>query len=697
MSLLVGENVSLYYGDRPIVEGFSFRIEDKDRVGLVGRNGTGKTSLLRLITGEISPTKGEIRVSKGVRVGYLSQDAANPDPTARVLASVVSSVPGRAEVDEGVKRLSREVEEEKDPDRQAALARKLAGFLESQSHLETLYAPHAAEKILTGLGFTEADFSRPLTEMSGGWRTRAALGALLFQNPDVLLLDEPTNHLDADSVHWLDKFLEGFPGALVLVSHDREFLNRQIQRVISFETEGLRQYKGNYDAYEKQRAEEEKILDRQARNQDQKVKEAMKFVERFRYKSTKARQAQSKLKVMQKMEVISGHKREKVVRFRFPPVPASGRQVMTVSGLSKSFGENLLYKDLNLLVEKGDRVAIIGRNGAGKTTLLKMMAGELEPDAGKVFPGHGVTLSYYAQHQAEQLNVNRTVVEEVSSVIPDAPVTFVRGVCGAFLFSGEEVDKPISVLSGGERARVALAKLLAKPGNCLLMDEPTNHLDIVAAEKLVEALMGYDGTLVFVSHNQAFVNRLATVVWDIRAGHVETYPGTLKEYYDHVDRVARRTQTPEAKPAAKPVMKQAVNPAAKTTTQADAKPAPARNKKKEKNPPGKPVPAAPPPVAPDSKDDRRARKRSEAEARQRLARAAGPLKKKLAEAEAEVARLEALEKELSEALCDPAVFADGQKSSRLLAEYGKAKKDLDEWMFRWEKIHEEIERVKGEE
>ncbi|MBU2489661.1 MAG: ATP-binding cassette domain-containing protein [Proteobacteria bacterium] len=685
MSLLVGENVSLYYGERPILDGFSFRIEEKDRVGLVGRNGSGKTSLLRLVTGEISPTKGDIRTSKGVRLGYLSQDAATPDPGVTVLASVVSSVPGRTEVDAGVKRLSREVEAEKDPERQAALAEKLAGLLETQSRLETLYAPHAAEKILTGLGFTEADFSRPLMEMSGGWRTRAALGALLFQNPDVLLLDEPTNHLDADSVHWLDKFLEGFAGALVLVSHDREFLNRQIQRLISFEPEGLRQYKGNFDSYEIQRAEEEKILDRQARNQDQKVKEAMKFVERFRSKSTKARQAQSKLKVIQKMEVIASHKPQRTVRFRFPPVPASGRQVMTLSGLSKSFGENCLYENLDLHVEKGDRVAIIGRNGTGKTTLLKMMAGELAPDSGKVSPGHGVTLSYYAQHQAEQLNPNSTVVEEVSNVIPDAPVSFVRGVCGAFLFSGDEVDKPVSVLSGGERARVALGKLLAKPGNCLLMDEPTNHLDIVAAEKLVEALLGYDGTLVFVSHNQAFVNRLATVVWDIRSGHVETYPGTLREYYDHMDRVARRTQAPAMGPASKAV----------------AKPAPGQEAKEppgqERNQAGKPSPAAADAVAQGSRDDRRARKKVEAEARRRLARVAGPLKKKLAEAEAEVARLEALETEMSEALCDPKVFSDGQKSSKLLVEYGKVKKDLGVWMFRWEKTQEELEALENEE
>ena len=321
---------------------------------------------------------------------------------------------------------------------------------------------------------------------------------------------------------------------MILVCHDRDFLNRQIRRVISFEPEGMRFYSGNYDFCMKAREEERKALEARARNEEQKIKEAKRFIERFRAKASKARQAQSKIKLIKKMELVKSHRKEKTIHFSFPQVLRSGRVVVGIEGISKGYGKKTLYEDLNLTVQRGERIAVIGPNGSGKTTLLRMVAGESKPDQGRIVLGHGVTLSSYAQHHSEMLDPGKTIIEEVYQVVPHETIGFVRGVCGAFLFSGEDVDKAIGVLSGGERARVCLAKILVNPGNLLVMDEPTNHLDIISSEILIDALADFQGTLLFVSHNQSFINRLATKIWDIAEGSISQYPGRLDEYYDHL-------------------------------------------------------------------------------------------------------------------------------------------------------------------
>ncbi|MEW5733822.1 MAG: ABC-F family ATP-binding cassette domain-containing protein [Thermodesulfobacteriota bacterium] len=654
MSLLVAENVSLYFGERAICENFSFLVAAGDRIGLLGRNGSGKTSLMRLIMGELAPSAGDIRITRGVKLGYVAQDVTDL-PEGSLLSMVLSSVPGKMGVEADIEAVTAALEASRSADEQEELGRRLSNLYETREHFDTLYAPHQAERILLGLGFSTKDYERPLGEFSGGWRTRAALAGLLYQKPDILLMDEPTNHLDVDTVQWLSKYLAGFDRALVLVSHDREFLNRHVNRVVSFESEGIRQYRGNYEEYLTQRAEEEKVLERAAANQEQKVKDAMKFVERFRFKATKARQAQSKLKLVEKMELVKTYKTEKTIDFSFPAVAESGRNVVTLDNVGKSFGDNILYKGLGLTVEKGDRVAIIGKNGAGKTTLLKIIAHELAPDQGAARHGHNVAMSYYAQHQAEQLNFRNTVVEEVSLAAPGMSQTFIRSVLGAFLFSGDEADKQISVLSGGEKARVALAKLLVRPGNLLLMDEPTNHLDIFASEKLTKALADYKGTLVFVSHNLGFANRLATKIWDIRGKGVEQYPGNLKEYLDHLERQEKEGQV-QAAPQAE---------------------------KAPEVPAEKPGPRA----------DKKAKKREEAQKRQELSRVLAPLRERIRNAEKKISRLETREAEITTALSDPDVFADAEKSKALLSDYHIVRAELDRLLFRWEKDSAKAEEI----
>ncbi len=685
MSLIVGENLGLSFGARTIFENLSFQVAKKDRVGLVGRNGSGKTTLLRMMAGEINPHAGSIRITRGVKLGYLPQDVTDA-PVGALLASVLSSVPGKIEVEESIGRTEDALSASNDPDEQVELADRLSELLSIKEHFDTVYAAHKAEEILHGLGFSTKRFDDPLAELSGGWRTRAALASLLYQRPDVLLMDEPTNHLDVDTVRWLSQYLAAYDRSLVLVCHDREFLNRQIARVISFESEGVRQYRGDYESYVAQRSEEEKVLERRVKNQEQKAKDAIKFVEKFRYKATKARQAQSKLKLLQKMEIIETFQPLKTIRFSFPQVPPSGRIVFRLEKLSKSFGENVLYRNVTLHVERGDRIAIIGPNGVGKTTLLKIMAGELAAGQGSAATGHGVTLSYYAQHQAEHLDQRKSVVEEVGTAAPDANQSTIRGILGAFLFSGDEVDKLVGVLSGGEKARVALAKLLVRPGNCLLMDEPTNHLDIFAAEKLIEALAGYGGTLVFVSHNQAFVNKLATKVWDIRDGGIVEYPGNLTEYFAHLDSLG---EAREAGPqgarngkAAKSAEKAADAPAKAPQAAAPERPAPAASKAEAE--------AA---RRDASRAEEKARKREEAQARQRLSKVVSPLKSRIANAEKKIARLEEREKVITEALSDPDIFADPEKSRALLSEYDEVRREAARLLARWEKDHARLEEI----
>ncbi|HEX8909511.1 MAG TPA: ABC-F family ATP-binding cassette domain-containing protein, partial [Anaeromyxobacteraceae bacterium] len=523
MSLVVASRLSLAYGPKVLLDQAGFSIGPHDRIGLVGANGTGKSSLMRILAGQVSADAGELVFRRGARVGYLPQDvAALPD--LPLVDAVLATVPGRGTLEERLAAAEAALSAARTADDQLELSQALAELHEELEHFEEHYGRRRAERILGGLGFRPDDLARPAGVFSGGWKMRAALSGILLQAPDLLLLDEPTNHLDVPTLTWFDAFLRASRKALLLVSHDREFLNRQIDRVLSLEPEGLRSYAGDYDDYRRQRAEEEERLEAQAARQQAKRAQLEGFIERFGAKATKARQAKSKEKLLEKMEEVKVLEHRATLRFRFAEAPRSGREVLRLEGVRKAFGPRVVYRSLDAAVQRGERVGVIGPNGAGKSTLLKLVAGELAPDAGQVKLGHGVLAGYYAQHHFERtehdgdagpmrtfgaLDPDRTILDTLWDLVPDQGEAYVRSVAGSFLFSGDDVEKKVGVLSGGERARVALAKLLLVPANLLVLDEPTNHLDLDSCEALIEALRGYAGTLLFVSHDRSFLNQLA--------------------------------------------------------------------------------------------------------------------------------------------------------------------------------------------
>jgi ATP-binding cassette, subfamily F, member 3 len=658
MSLVTVIKASLSFTGKQIFNGIAFQVKPKDRIGLVGPNGSGKTTLLRLIIGDITPDNGEVRLAKKSRVGYLPQDVQET-LSGPLLQSVVESVPGRVKLKNELKKADASLKNLSCKHDQIRAAGNMAEILQEINRLDIEYPPHAAEKILSGLGFVTSDFDRPVSSLSGGWKMRAALASLLYQKHDLLLLDEPTNHLDIPAVHWLEQFLQDFDGAIILVSHDREFLNRQIKSIISLGHEGMRSYSGNYDFFVKASDEERKKLEAKSRKQEQRVKQAEKFIERFRAKASKARQAQSKIKLLKKMEMVKGHSRVKATHFSFPEVPQSGRIVVSINGMAKGFNKKSLYKNINLTVSRGERVAIIGTNGCGKTTLLKMLAGEIDPDEGKISLGHAVSMAYFAQHHSNMLDFQNTVIQEVHKVIPDKSIGFVRGVCGAFLFSGQDVDKSIDVLSGGEKARVSLAKLLVKPGNLMLLDEPTNHLDISSSEALINALSEYNGTLLFVSHNQSFIKNLATKIWDIREGKIIEYPGNLTEYFHHIAVMKNESAGPFAWNY------------------------PDKESDKTK-------------ILDRKEQDRKKDKRQKAERRQLVYNTLKPLLAEVKRLEGQIAVLELKQKDLEKLFGNPDIFSDKNRGVPLLREHKALREKQDKLLLQWEQNQYKLEITRKE-
>ena len=658
MSLAVFDGVSLHFGKKAIVDELDLRIGPSDRIGIIGPNGSGKTSLMRLLAGQQAPDGGQIVLRRGLRLGYLAQDIELVGDST-LLSFVRESVPGRAEMDEAVARCEDDLKEaetqadtEAGQQRLMALAEELADLHEQVTHYDMHYTEHEATRILAGLGFATHDLTRGLGEFSGGWKMRAVLAGLLYQKPELLLLDEPTNHLDMPSVAWFSDFLKQYNRAFLLICHDRDFLNEQIRRVVSFEAEGVRQYSGDYEHYLKQRAEEEIILENKAKNLAREREQTERFINRFRAQANKAKAVQSRVKALEKMEKVETYQKRRVMRFRFPATERCATEPITVSNVSKRYGERTVLRDVSLTVRRGEKIGIIGVNGAGKTTLLRMMAGEIPHDGGEITLGNNVKAGYYAQHHADTLHRGSTIYEEVASEDREASMTRVRTILGAFLFSDDDADKKIAVLSGGERARVALAKLLINPGNLLMMDEPTNHLDLASSEALAESLSTYDGTLIFVSHNRGFVRRLATRIWDVADGTVEPYLGTLDEYMD-----AHRTVAGDGRAAVSP---------------ASSREAPSSGNGQDKEPERKR----------GSRAEEKERKRKEAEARNRhgsrsqLEQASSKLEKRLAQ-------LEEAQRERSQLLADPAVYADGERSSELLAAFEEAKQEIEQLSERW--------------
>jgi len=531
MSLVAAQGVSLRFGSKVLFEDVDLAVDRGDRLGVVGPNGTGKSTLLRMIAGRQAPDGGAIRRVRGLRVGYLAQEHGEVGEDTLV-DYVLEGAPGREALEAEIADLQTALESATEPDEQTELGGRLAEQHESLAELDQRFGRHEAERILSGLGFEGPDLRRPITAFSGGWRMRAALARLLFERNDVLLLDEPTNHLDVPSIEWLTDFLQGAQQTLVLTSHDRTFLNRHIDRVASLEVEGLRTYRGNYDQYVSQREEELEYLEARWAKSEKRQKELEAFVTRFKAKASKARQAQSKQKLIDKMQAEAQDlpRPRRALAIRFPTTRRCSDHVMRIEGLSFAYGATPVLQDIDQIIHRQQRIALVGANGAGKSTLLKLLAGELEPTTGRIELGTHVEPRYFAQHQADTLADDHSVLQAVWSGHEDLSQTEVRTLCGSFLFSGDDVEKPVGVLSGGERARVALARILAKPGNLLLLDEPTNHLDTDAADALTESLAAYDGTIVFVSHSFAFIDRLATELWDVGGQRVERFFGGFEDY-----------------------------------------------------------------------------------------------------------------------------------------------------------------------
>jgi len=604
------ESVSKHYSTKILLSAASAHLRPNSRVGLVGPNGAGKTTLFRMILGEESPDKGTIRKRPRLRVGYLPQE--------------LETITGKNVLD--------------------------------ATHRD-MYPEHEAERILMGLGFSEIDFSREVEKLSGGYRMRVALAHLLLSNPDVLMLDEPTNHLDKPTQRWFEQFLLDSNMTLLIISHDTAFLDRVVTHIWDLRHHKIEEYRGNYTSFQQLRAERDAQREAAAGRQAKEVARVQTFVDRFRYQANKASQVQSRIKQLEKVKMIEVKRDPKRVKFRFPIPAASGRQVLELQGVAKSYGEKIIYRSLDFSVERGQRIALVGENGAGKSTLLKMLAGALAFEKGKRTVGHGVTLHYFAQHQAETLNPEHSILESLQEVTNHAEMNFLRGIAGAFLFSGQDQKKPIKALSGGERNRVALARMLVEPANTLLLDEPTNHLDPSSVDVLTDAMTEFPGTIVFISHDPTFLSRIATRVVEIEDGRARDFMGDY-EYYlwkkaQELESIKETKEELNGKAQAK-----GSGPTKAMVGQVQTQP-----------------------------------KESGGERRD-LTKTQARLEKQVSRAEAEIAELESKVKARQTELADPALYKEFAKWNVLHQEQDGWKRDLERLTARWEGLSAELEDVK---
>ncbi len=526
-------NLHMEFGGRVLFEDVSWKINPKDRIALIGANGTGKSTLLKIICGEMTPTSGHVVFPRHWRIGYLPQHGLHARGKP-LMDEVLTAFAGVVTLHEQIRSVERQLAELSHESPQ--YEKRLDEYGALQHRFEDLggFAVEAkAARILSGLGFAQEDYQKPCEAFSGGWQMRIALAKLLLQQPDTLLLDEPTNHLDVESIEWLELYLKDYDGSVLMVSHDRYFIDTVCNRITELDRRAFTHYVGSYDAYEEQKAQaEEQLLNSYERQQDE-LKRIQVFIDRFRYKATKARQVQSRVKMLERMDkIVLPDEERKAVHFRFPQPVKSGRIVLEIEDVHRSFGDRHVLRGVNLTLERGDRVALVGPNGAGKSTLLKILTGGLSCDRGAVQTGHNVTMEYFAQQQADHLNPDHSVYEEVFLESSGQPPLVLRTILGAFLFSGDDINKKVRVLSGGERARLAFAKMLLNPANFIILDEPTNHIDAQTKDILLGALMDYEGTLLVVSHDRHFVDMLVNKVAELRQGSILWHIGTYQEYLE---------------------------------------------------------------------------------------------------------------------------------------------------------------------
>ncbi len=639
------ENLTKRFGFETVIESASWRIPEGKTIGLVGANGAGKSTLLRILAGEQELDEGEVIIPRGVTLGYLPQEVEALDEGT--LYDIVESA--RADLLEREAEL-RALEDRINQGEGAELAEVYANKRDLFEMDGGYRFRSQAREILVGMGFSSDDFDRAIDEFSGGWQMRAMLARLLLQRPSVLLLDEPTNHLDLESLEWLERFLAKYEGSVIVVSHDRYFLNRMVDVIVELERGKLTSYDGNYDYYRTEKAERRERQAAAAARQDREIAEIEQFIERFRYKATKAKQVQSRVKMLEKIDRIDAPDSQlKTIEFRFPQPPRTGRMVAELRDVAKAYGDNVVYESLNFRMERGDKVALVGPNGAGKSTLLKMLAGTLAPDTGDIELGHKVEVAYFAQHAVDQLDPKSTVLHELWNVAPDEINTRIRGILGAFGFSGNDVEKQVSVLSGGEKSRLALAKLMLSPAGLLVMDEPTNHLDIGSRQTLEFALQTFEGAFVIVSHDRYFIDEVAERVVHVEDGETTSYLGDYSYYR------WKRSEEEEGEAEAE------------TADEADSS---GRMSKKDL-------------------------RRAAAELRKRMNEEMGSLKKDLKVCEANVERLEAEFSDVETKLADPSTYDDPARATSLNKKHHELQKELEDAMERWEGLAEQMAEIES--